>query len=222
MRTSSQPEMSRMKNIGASILPVALCVAFAGSAVGDEAPATQQAALAALVMAGDVAFAAPVPTRHAVRTKASRYAVDATIPVFWEAPPGHAATDWVGVFAAGAPDTQYVSWSYVPAGTAGSLSLTAPSTPGIYEVRYLRDNGYTSVAGSARFSVFAPPPAGYSICRAARNGRPVPPVLDPLLRQPGPDRELLARQRRQRRLVQRQLLLLGRSLASISTGLVAR
>ena len=175
MRTSSQPEMSRMKNIGASILPVALCVAFAGSAVGDEAPATQQAALAALVMAGDVAFAAPVPTRHAVRTKASRYAVDATIPVFWEAPPGHAATDWVGVFAAGAPDTQYVSWSYVPAGTAGSLSLTAPSTPGIYEVRYLRDNGYTSVAGSARFSVFAPPPAGYSICRELGTGDPYHP-----------------------------------------------
>jgi hypothetical protein len=176
MRTSSRPEMTRMKHFGTSILPLALCVAFAGSAVGDEAPATQQAAQAAVVMAGDVALAAPVKTRFAVRTKVSRYAANAPIPVFWDAPPGHATTDWVGVFAAGAPDTQYLSWSYVPAGTAGSLSLTAPSSPGIYEVRYLRDNGYTSVAGSARFSVFMPPPAGYPICRELGSGDPYHPA----------------------------------------------
>jgi hypothetical protein len=169
-------EMTRMKNLGASILPVALCVAFAGPAVGDETPAAQQAKPAELVIASSGGFAAPVKTRFAVRTKARRYEANASIPVFWEAPPGHSSTDWVGVFAAGAPDTDYLSWSYVPTGTAGSLSLTAPATPGVFEVRYLRDNGYTSVTGSARFSVFAPPPEGYEICRELGTGDPYHPA----------------------------------------------
>jgi hypothetical protein len=167
MRTSSSPEMTRMKNLGASVLLLALSVT-AGPAVGDEAPATRPAK-PALAIASD-GPAAPARARFAVQTKARRYAANAAIPVFWDAPPDHAATDWVGVFAAGAADTEYLSWSYVPAGAAGALNLTAPATPGVYEVRYLRDNGYTSVAGSARFSVFAPPPPGYAICRELAPG----------------------------------------------------
>lgn len=167
-----------MKNLGTSILPIALCVVLAAPAVGDETPATQQAQPTELAIASDGALAAPAKarTRFTVRAKARRYQANATIPVFWTAPPGHSTTDWVGVFAAGAPDTEYHAWTYVPAGTAGTLSLTAPATPGVYEVRYLRDNGYTSVAGSARFSVFAPPPEGYAICRELGNGDPYHPA----------------------------------------------
>lgn len=172
MRTSSPPSTARRKNIATSILSVALCALLAGPAVGDEAPVAP-AAPATLASNGTVA--APAKKPYAVRIKAARYQAGATIPVLWEAPPGHPATDWVGVFAAGAPDTQYLSWSYVPAGKAGALSLTAPAAPGIYEVRYLRDNGYTSVAGSARFSVFAPPPASHAICRDLGPGDPYHP-----------------------------------------------
>lgn len=167
-----------MKKLGTSMLSIALCVVLVSPAVGGDAPGPQQAKPAELAGASYGAPTAPARarTRFTVRIKARRYEANATIPVFWTAPSGHSTTDWVGVFAAGAPDTQYHAWSYVPAGTAGTLSLTAPATPGVYEVRYLRGDGDTSVAGSARFSVYAPRPEGYAICRKLVTGDPYHPA----------------------------------------------
>lgn len=60
--------------------------------------------------------------------------------------------DWIGVFRTESPNQSYLKWRYV--GSAqGSGSLTVPSEAGTYELRYLKNNGYTSVAESPQFVV---------------------------------------------------------------------
>ena len=72
-----------------------------------------------------------------------------TITVNWAAPSNHSTTDWVSVYSQGTPNTSYNNWEYVPAGTNGTLTLTAPTATGTYEVRYLLNNGYTDAAKSS-------------------------------------------------------------------------
>ena len=72
-----------------------------------------------------------------------------TVTVNWAAPSNHSTTDWVSVYSPGAPNTSYNDWKYVPAGTNGTLTLTAPTATGTYEVRYLLNDGYTDAAKSS-------------------------------------------------------------------------
>lgn len=67
------------------------------------------------------------------------------------------ATDWIGLYAAGAPATSFVDWLYVnctkSAGAArasGSCAVIIPTglTPGAYELRLFGNNGYTTLAAS--------------------------------------------------------------------------
>ena len=78
--------------------------------------------------------------------------------------PGNSA-DWVGLYAAGAANTQYTQWMYLNGSTHvpgsgiphATLRFTAPSTPGTYEFRLFPDNTYTSAATSGPVSVLTPP-----------------------------------------------------------------
>jgi len=77
-----------------------------------------------------------------------------SLTVSWTAPAGQTSpTDWVGLYAAGASNTQYLWWEYTGGSTSGSLGLAAPTTPGTYEFRYLLNDGYTSVATSNAVTV---------------------------------------------------------------------
>src|SRR5256885_1596 len=75
-------------------------------------------------------------------------------------------TDWVGLFPSAAPDTGYVAWSYLsgtktpPAsGMAdATLTLTAPRTPGAYNVRWVAQGGFTRLATSGTVTVPERPP----------------------------------------------------------------
>jgi subtilisin family serine protease len=74
--------------------------------------------------------------------------------------PGNVA-DWVGLVPIGAADTALVDWAYLngqkvrPASglTSATLQLTAPVTPGIYEVRMFANNGYARLATSSSVTV---------------------------------------------------------------------
>ena len=58
--------------------------------------------------------------------------------------------DWISFAAAGSPNSNYQTFTYVGAGvTTRTWSVTAPSTPGSYEFRLFRDNSYTRAATSA-------------------------------------------------------------------------
>ena len=60
--------------------------------------------------------------------------------------------DWIAVFAVGSSNRDFQEWEYTGSRSAGSLSLTV-SDPGTYELRYLKNNGYTVIETSQEFTV---------------------------------------------------------------------
>ncbi|WP_233166666.1 hypothetical protein [Archangium sp. Cb G35] len=88
-------------------------------------------------------------------TDSSAYSGGATINVAWAAPAAHSVDDGVGLFKVGDPDTAYLSRNYVPAGSSGLLTFSAPSLGGNYELRYLPSGATTSVSASNPFTVSA-------------------------------------------------------------------
>ena len=78
----------------------------------------------------------------------------AEIPANWSLLSGARSTrDWIGLYAAGAKNEDYISWKYVADADRGQVTLQAPGEPGTYEMRYLLDNGYEAVATSVRIVV---------------------------------------------------------------------
>lgn len=81
--------------------------------------------------------------------------------------PGN-TTDWVGLAAAGTPDTAIIAWVYLngtytppDAGvTSATVTMTAPTSDGAYEARFYLDNAWTVSArtGFAVVGVAPPPP----------------------------------------------------------------
>lgn len=68
--------------------------------------------------------------------------------VRWTAPAGRPATDWIGFYKVGAPNSPSLWWQYTGGAASGSFTVPAPTQPGQYEFRYLLEDGYTSVAAS--------------------------------------------------------------------------
>jgi hypothetical protein len=85
-----------------------------------------------------------------------------SVTATWSGIPSPTTTDWIGLYAAGAANTAYITWIYVScsqtpgaAMAAGSCPFTIPSTvtPGMYELRLLSNNGYTRLATSNPLTV---------------------------------------------------------------------
>ena len=71
------------------------------------------------------------------------------LTISWTAPSGSSAGDWIGLFKVGAADAEYIWWEYTYGQSSGSYTLSAPTQPGQYEFRYLRnDRTYTNVKTS--------------------------------------------------------------------------
>jgi hypothetical protein len=91
----------------------------------------------------------PVPNSpFTVTASPSTVARGSTISVNWSAPTSHSATDWVGLYLVGAPNTTFVLWQYTTTATSGTMTFTAPTQPGQYEFRYLLNDGFTGAASS--------------------------------------------------------------------------
>lgn len=77
------------------------------------------------------------------------------IPAAWALLSGRRSPqDWIGLYPPGAKNEDFLAWRYVPDSDRGQMTLKAPDKPGTYEIRYLLDNGYESVATSIRIVVF--------------------------------------------------------------------
>ena len=76
-----------------------------------------------------------------------------TLTVSWTAPAGHTSTDWIGLYVPGAANTSYRDYRYLTSATSGTVSFTAPMSPGPYELRILLTGGYTEAASAPRASV---------------------------------------------------------------------
>ena len=62
--------------------------------------------------------------------------------------------DWLALAAGGSENSAYLQWTYVGNGIADrTWTVTMPSTPGPYEFRLFRDNGYSRVATSPTVTV---------------------------------------------------------------------
>jgi hypothetical protein len=68
----------------------------------------------------------------------------------WSAPPGQSATDWVGLFAVGESDNHNdLGRAYTNGDKNGVFTVVAPTTPGQYEFRYLRNDCYTDLVATS-------------------------------------------------------------------------
>jgi Ca-activated chloride channel homolog len=76
------------------------------------------------------------------------------IPAGWSLLSGRRSPqDWIGLYVPGARNEDYLTWRYVTDADRGQVMLQAPDKPGMYEMRYLLDNGHESVATSIRIVV---------------------------------------------------------------------
>ncbi|MCA1843745.1 MAG: hypothetical protein LC792_11290, partial [Actinobacteria bacterium] len=79
------------------------------------------------------------------------------LTVTWGAIQSPTSTDWIGLYAAGAPDSAMKAWKYTGGSAAGSTTLTVPwaTTPGPYEVRLFYNNSMVRMATSNPVTVTA-------------------------------------------------------------------
>lgn len=76
----------------------------------------------------------------------------APLSLTWTGPPTRAAKDWLGLSAAGT--TFPLGWMvYTGGAPGGTVTLTAPTKPGLYEFTYYSNDTYTIVGKSAAFTV---------------------------------------------------------------------
>ncbi len=102
-----------------------------------------------------VGFFAPPPTVTLTRSPAGLQE-GGTITATWSVTAGNTSIDdWIGLFPVGAQNDAFVVWGSTNGATNGSLTFQAPYGSGTYELRYLLNNGFTSVATSASISVYA-------------------------------------------------------------------
>lgn len=83
------------------------------------------------------------------------------IKVNWNAPSGRPVDDWVGLFRVGTLNSTYISKQYTDGQSTGSLSFTLPNQPGLYECRYLINDGLSSVATSNEINANSNRRAGF-------------------------------------------------------------
>ena len=109
---------------------------------------------------------------YTLSTPKSSYSPGEAISVSWTVSPAPGnPQDWIGFYPSSNADNKkfmstdgadHQAWTYTKGQGAGTFTITAPSTPGSYEFRYLLGNGYTDVATSptitnTALSVLLPP-----------------------------------------------------------------
>lgn len=104
-------------------------------------------------MAVSSVFSVYAPVGYNLQLSATTVAPGASVTVTWTAPAGRLPQDWISVFAVGADNHEYGSWVYTGGAETGSATLVMPMTPGVYEVRYLLNNGWNDVFRSVPINV---------------------------------------------------------------------
>lgn len=76
-----------------------------------------------------------------------------SVTVNWTASGGASGGDWVAVADVGSVEGYFIDYQYLGSGTSGSLTFTAPATPGSYEFRLYLNNSWTKAATSNAITV---------------------------------------------------------------------
>ncbi len=97
--------------------------------------------------------AAPVgPSVGATPTTAADGAV---LTATWSGITAPTSTDWVALYAVGAPDSAVVAWRYTSGAAGGNVTMTIPwgTFAGAYELRLFSQNSYVRLATSGTITV---------------------------------------------------------------------
>ncbi len=86
------------------------------------------------------------------------------LSVTWAAPSGHPATDWIGLYRVGDPNTGFLWFQYTTSATSATINLSAPMQTGSYEFRYLANNSFVDTARSSAVTVSG---AGFTVTAGA-------------------------------------------------------
>jgi uncharacterized protein YegP (UPF0339 family) len=125
------------------------------------------------VLASSGPITVSAPAAAALAASPAAVSPGGKLTVTWSGVSAPSATDWVGLYAPGAPAGSYLGWFYdssctqsaaTSAGASGSCSYTLPAAlaPGAYQLRLEARNGYTVLASSGQITVGTPSssPAG--------------------------------------------------------------
>ena len=93
---------------------------------------------------------------YTISSSTSTVVVGRQLSVSWNVPSG-GDFDWIGFFKVTDSSEAYESrwWQYTGGAKSGTLILDAPTTPGLYEFRYLLNDGFVDAARSATVTVTA-------------------------------------------------------------------
>ena len=100
---------------------------------------------------------------YVIATSKSSAPAGTTISVNWTAPAGSSTTDWIALFKIGEPNSAYTRWFRFTDGLSnGFAAVPLPQEQGIYEIRYLLNNGFV-VAGRSPHIRVTPPLTGFTL-----------------------------------------------------------
>jgi hypothetical protein len=91
--------------------------------------------------------------------------------VSWTTQAGRSFLDWIGLFRVGDSNIAYLDYQYTDGAASGTQTWTAPSQAGLYEFRYLLDDGYEAVARSEAITVQGTASGAGTLTYPRRGGR---------------------------------------------------
>ena len=96
------------------------------------------------------------PTNYSLMAAQATIQAGQSVNVSWTSPSGN-AKDWIAWFKIGDANTLYDRnrWRYTGGASSGSFALTAPTSAGTYELRYLVNDGFTSTTRSQTVTVLS-------------------------------------------------------------------
>jgi hypothetical protein len=104
-----------------------------------------------LALSNVITVTAPAPTVAASPISLSN---GASLTVTWSGVTSPSVNNWIGIYAAGAPDANYLSQTFTNGSAAGSTSIVLSGfAPGTYEVRLFADSAFTRLALGNTFTV---------------------------------------------------------------------
>src|SRR5262249_39713080 len=103
----------------------------------------------------EVSGTTPSPAPPRLSVSSSTVNPGDSLSILWDHAEG-TMTDWIGLYQVDQSNLEYGWWAYTNGESTGSLTLRAPGDPGLYEFRYLLNNGFTDVAHSSTIAVQVP------------------------------------------------------------------
>jgi subtilisin family serine protease len=151
----------------------------------------ERAATSAAVLVEEPPPPPPDPSGPSLQTSTPTVTSGDPLTVTLTGGPG-GANDWLALAEVGAPDTQYVAFTYVGAGVTDTTWTIAAPAAGQYEFRLFRNNGYERAATSDVVVVEAPPPSETTLAVDITTALPGDPVTVTVTAAPGGATDWLA------------------------------